>query len=190
MSAVGLMAAVCDACGVHGPAATDLTAARVASTTAGWALSRVDGQVTDLCPRHVGRTPSAATYPPPPMWVCHECANEHHDECAGWAWDFNADEKTQCQCPRCSGDDEATGGNLPLLHDVLGLRYLFVDGDVVRRVAERAYALAWTRARSLVAAESYDADMVLGVLDDDPDAELQEHEELELNPFAEKAVRL
>jgi hypothetical protein len=101
VSAVGLMAAVCDACGVHGPAATDLTAARVASTTAGWALTRVSGEVRDYCPEHVGtRTVGeSTTSTEPQLWVCPECEQGKHGNCDGWAWDFDADEKTQCQCP-------------------------------------------------------------------------------------------
>jgi hypothetical protein len=99
MSAVGLMAAVCDACGVHGLAALDLTAARVASTSAGWALSRVDGEVRDYCPEHAGSIAhDVAKTVVSQLWVCPECEQGKHGNCDGWAWDFDADEKTQCQC--------------------------------------------------------------------------------------------
>lgn len=36
---------------------------------------------------------------PVKTWICPECGQGKHGNCDGWAWDFDADEKTQCQCP-------------------------------------------------------------------------------------------
>lgn len=123
MSVVGLFAVQCERCGEQGPAATDLTSARVASTSAGWAIVREQGSAFDYCPDHVGRArlieagrrlaserddliadgvdPAALLVPDAPaqLWACPECEQGKHGNCDGWAWDFDADEKTQCQCP-------------------------------------------------------------------------------------------
>lgn len=102
MSVLGLFAVSCDRCGEQSAPATDLSSVRVIASTAGWALVRDSGRVFDYCPDHNGSVrPVAAVVEPTPAarWVCPECGQGKHRNCNGWAWDFDKDEKTQCQCP-------------------------------------------------------------------------------------------
>lgn len=110
MSLIGLFAVVCDRCGEQcSTAASDPGTARTSSTGLGWALVRDQGRAFDYCPEHAGRptppaplvlvAPTVDVEPAPNLWVCPECGQGKHGNCNGWAWDFDADEKTQCQCP-------------------------------------------------------------------------------------------
>jgi len=102
MSLLGLFAVVCDRCHQQSdqPAA-DAVTARTLSTAAGWELAIVGANARDLCPRCLAFKPASPlvdAHPTPDLWVCPECEQSKHGNCDGWAWDFDADEKTQCQC--------------------------------------------------------------------------------------------
>lgn len=103
MSVLGLFAVSCDRCGEQSAPATDLSSARVVATTAGWSLVRTNGRVFDYCPQHAGRAPAhpLVVTTTTTVWSCAECSAGLHGECSGWAWDFDKDEKTQCQCTDC-----------------------------------------------------------------------------------------
>jgi hypothetical protein len=101
MSLVGVIAVVCDSCGKRADGtAEDVASARVASTRAGWELTRdaVAHRAVDRCPSCAVR-PALADPSVPSSWVCPECEQGKHGNCNAWAWNFDEDEKTECQCP-------------------------------------------------------------------------------------------
>lgn len=101
MTLVGVFAVVCDGCGKKCDETSEhMTSVRVASTKAGWELSRdtVAHRAVDRCPSCAVR-PAMAVPSVPSAWACAECEASYHEACTGWAWDFDADAMTQCQCP-------------------------------------------------------------------------------------------
>ena len=95
---------ICDRCAEQSAPNTDQTQARIETTNAGWMLVRDGIGATDYCPRCAGtprrpNEPVVASTGEAPKWVCPECEQGKHGNCDGWAWDFDADDKTQCQCP-------------------------------------------------------------------------------------------
>lgn len=108
MSLQGLVTVVCDQCGEQSEPALNVVAARTMSTSNGWAIVRDAVRAFDYCPRHAGRPTPPPLVPTtthvdveltPNLWVCPECGQGKCGNCNGWAWNFDADEKTQCQCP-------------------------------------------------------------------------------------------
>lgn len=90
---------ICDRCAEQTEPATTAITARMASTKAGWSLVRDAISTLDYCPKCTGTPVVAAHTEITRLWVCPECEQGKHANCDGWAWDFDADEKTQCQCP-------------------------------------------------------------------------------------------